>query len=553
MKEKGKHTAVLAISEIDETTISDARKKFLAYKKKDIIMEGLFDDDRWGLCDEYAKYHLDFRLDSERFEEFGSRMKLTEKEYKEYMKTFIMCQMGELAIVSLQKLVNNMKKVSYCKGEEIYKIFENAGDKSIGRLSDFYSTIPEKGREEELMDLMDRFDEAEEYVRSGMSGGQRSLATFESYFRFNEIIKMFWQESKDEEEKLFFFPIWLWWNVSAILPLRPREFVLTPRNCLTELDGKYYLTVRRNRIKGSGKTKSYKINNDYENMRYQIPKKLADEIQWYLNKTKNYRDTDIHTLFITATHYAMWERSAPYTSRYFTYINLRTCLRYFFEMIVQDRYGYKILFENDSTTISNEKEIEYLHLGDTRHIALINMIAEGATPMVAMMLAGHDNPEMSSHYYSNITTLIECRTYRQYKKLIKGKQNYAISGPQAKLKSKEFTLLEDGSRCYSEKIINNDFSDCYKVLGPAGEIGFCKNCTYHRDEGKTFQDSKDLYKNRIVQECLMLEEIVKKVRSGKGEPEDIMSVLLRLRDSDYSYQQYLLEKMGEDYGKEKNN
>ena len=90
------------------------------------------------------------------------------------------------------------------------------------------------------------------------------------------------------------------------------------------------------------------------------------------------------------------------------------------------------------------------------------------------------------------------------------------------------------------------------MLGPAGEIGFCKNCTYHRDEGKTFQDSKDLYKNRIVQECLMLEEIVKKVRSGKGEPEDIMSVLLRLRDSDYSYQQYLLEKMEEDYGKEKN-
>lgn len=171
MKEKGKHTAILAISEIDETTISDARKKFSAYKKKDIIMEGLFDDDRWGLCDEYAKYHLDFRLDSERFEEFGYRMKLTEKEYKEYMKTFIMCQMGELAIVSLQKLVNNMKKVSYCKGEELYQIFENAGDKSIGRLSDFYSTLPEKGREEELMDLMDRFDEAEEYVRSGMSGG----------------------------------------------------------------------------------------------------------------------------------------------------------------------------------------------------------------------------------------------------------------------------------------------------------------------------------------------------------------------------------------------
>ena len=39
------------------------------------------------------------------------------------------------------------------------------------------------------------------------------------------------------------------------------------------------------------------------------------------------------------------------------------------------------------------------------------------------------------------------------------------------------------------------------------------------------------------------EEVVKKVRNGKGEPEEIVSVILRLRDNEYSYQQYLIEKM----------
>lgn len=107
----------------------------------------------------------------------------------------------------------------------------------------------------------------------------------------------------------------------------------------------------------------------------------------------------------------------------FSYINLRTCLRYFFELIVQERYGYKIIYEANNSGLHDEKSIEYLHLGDTRHIALINLIAEGATPMVAMMLAGHDNPEMSAHYYSNIAQLIECRTYRAFKKLIKGKNH----------------------------------------------------------------------------------------------------------------------------------
>lgn len=550
--ENGKHTAILAISEIDETTINDARRLFFAYKKKNIITDGLFDDDRWSLCDEYARYHLDFQLDKKAFEEFSFKMKITEEEFINYMKTYIMCQMGILSIVSLQSIVYGIKKIAYHKNDDMGSLLQGINVNLVGRLSEFYSMLPEKGRETELTELLGIIDEAEDFTRASINGGQRSLATFESYFRFDEIVKRFWQESEDESEKLFFFPIWLWWNVSGILPLRPREFVLTPRNCLTVVNGEYYLTIRRNQIKGSKKAKSYRISDDYKTERYNIPKKLAEEIQWYLDRTKDFPDTDIHTLFVTDTHYAIWERRAPYTSRFFTYVNLRTCLRYFYEMIVQDRYGYRVIFDNCSSILSNEKEIEYVHLGDARHIALINMIAEGATPIVAMILAGHDNPEMSAHYYSNIATLIECRTYRQYKKLIKGKQTYALSRPQAEMKSKEYTLLEDKSRCYSEKIRNDDFSDCYKASGPSGEIGFCKNCVYHREEGKPFRDS-DMYKNRIESECRMLDEITKKVRSSKGEPEEIMSILLRLRDSEYSYQQYLLEKMEDDHVEEKNN
>lgn len=547
-----KYTSILAISEIDEATINNARKLFFAYKDKKIITDGLFDDDNWKLSDEYAVHYLNFRLDKEAFKEFGLRLNIDENEFKNYEKVFVMCQMGNYALGSIQKFLNIIKKLVYCDSKDFETLLESFDLMEIEHLSDFCSMLPEEKREKELTALLDKIDAAEDNAHVSATGGQRSLAAFESYFRFDEILKMFWAEEKDENEKLFFFPVWLWWNVSGILPLRPREFVLTPRNCLTELNGEYYLTIRRNRIKGSSKTKSYKINSDYETMRYKIPKRLAAEIQWYLDRTKEYMATDINTLFITDTHYAMWDRRAPYTSRFFTYINLRTCLRYFFEIIVHERYGYKILFEESTTKDISEKEIEYLHLGDTRHIALINMIMEGATPMVAMMLAGHDNPEMSSHYYSNITTLIECRTYRQYKKLINGKQNYVLSGPQRQMKAKEFITLDDGSRCYSEKVRNNDFSDCYKISGPANEIGFCQNCSYHLDENKTFRDSKDLYKNKIANECKLLEEIVKKVRSEKGEPEEIVSVLLRLRDNEYSYQQYLIEKMEDGNVEDKN-
>lgn len=337
----------------------------------------------------------------------------------------------------------------------------------------------------------------------------------------------------------------MWWNISGVLPLRPCEFVVTPRNCLREVNGKYILSVRRNRVKGTGKTKAYKINYDYEINEYTIPKHIADEILWYLEETKGYPEPNTHTLFVTGTHYSMWERCTPYTSRYFSYINLRTCLRYFYEIVIQQRYGYHVIYENRGQSFLDENDIEYLKLGDTRHIALINMIVEGASPMVAMMLAGHDNPEMSSHYYSNITQLIECKTYRQYKKMIKGQQTYNLSIKPPILPAKKSISLENGGRCFCENVIHGDYSNCYKVIGPAGEVGFCQNCEFYRDSSKSFSDTRNQYIQKIENECQILDEIVKKVRNGKGYPEDIKRVILRLRDCEYSYRRYILEKLEE--------
>ena len=40
---------------------------------------------------------------------------------------------------------------------------------------------------------------------------------------------------------------------------------------------------------------------------------------------------------------------------------------------------------------------------------MINLIAEGASPVTAMLLAGHEDVTTSSHYFSNLSQFIECR------------------------------------------------------------------------------------------------------------------------------------------------
>ena len=66
---------------------------------------------------------------------------------------------------------------------------------------------------------------------------------------------------------------------------------------------------------------------------------------------------------------------------------------------------------------------------------------------------------------------------------------------------------------------------------------------YHREKDQSFRDSKELYENRIMNECNNLQEVVRAVRAGKGESEEITQALMKLKDQEYSYQQYLLETM----------
>lgn len=538
--ETEKYISILTIPELDDTSYEEARRLFFAYKDKHVIIGGLFDEKAWALTDEYANFSFNFDFSIDDFKEYGSFLNMSVEEFIKYLKVYVIYRMGELALVSLQVMIAQLRHVLQYPIKKLHEIADNYCIDRITSISEFFSVLPADGREDAVATIINELDAADERFRSTSSGVQRKLATFDSYFKFNDIIESFWSESNDESEKLFFFPVYLWWKLSAIIPMRPREFVLTPRNCLNKSNGSWHLTIQKNRIKGRDKTISYKIEDDYKRYIYQIPDDLAELIQWYIKATDGYAENDLKTLFIADTHYAKWDRCKPYVSRYFTYINLSTCLRYFFEQIVVERYGYRLVFERESSYLKTN-EINFIYLGDTRHLSLINMIAEGATPMVAMMLAGQDDVEVSSHYYTNITNLIECKTYRQYSKLLKGKQLYSISKPISTLKIGEFTTLDHNGRCYSAGVSEGDFSDCSKAAGPGGEIGFCQKCPYFRPEGRLFTDSKDLYANEIKAECENLSRIVKQVRSSNGNEEDILQALMKLQNAEYSYQQYLYE------------
>ena len=540
MENRKKYVSILTLPGLDEVSEKEAKVLFSGYKSEKIVRAGQFEDDDWVLCDEYSNVGFHFHIDDNDFKSFGEKINMRKDEFVLYMKIYAIYRLGELALRTIQEVIYGIRRVVKNNSDELKQAYKI---QFMGRLAEFFSLLPKENREDALDGIVDDLECIEDEIR-GTEAGVRKLAAFESYFLFGDLLDKFWKEA-DEEDKLFFFPVYLWWHMSGVIPMRPREFILTPRDFLRGEPGKWFIKVLKNKVKGSDRPHAYKIIRDYETATYEIPDGLAQEISWYIARTEDFGDNELSTLLRVFPHYEKWGRSQPYTSRFYTYANLSTCLRYFFEEIIHERYGYKIVFERDGSRLK-EGEIHYLHLGDTRHLSMINIIAEGGTPAVAAILAGHESINMAAHYFRDITELIECNVHRKYKRLKNGEQTYSIQmNRSAALPDDEYLEMGDG-RCYSANAMRGDYSDCMKMISRNGEIGTCDSCPFFRRRGHAFKASENLYKGRIEAECKELVTIVNKVRKMNGNEEDIIQAVLRLKNAEYSYQQYLMETMGGD-------
>ena len=535
------YNTIIGIQSMDDTCIEKGRIIFEEYKGKNIISNSSFYDIHWQFSDEYSNVGMQFNFNEISYNKYYKDVfYLSFSNFVDYVKTYVMFNMGKFVLATLRDTLNDIKRIISCTLEDL-----NSSQLFIGypnRILDFLSMLPVGDTKNSKMEkFMEQIDVIAEIQNSEFSTRQRFLASFDSYFLFNDILNDYWNLDLDHDTRLFYYPLFLWWQVTAVIPLRPREFILTPRNCLEEKEDGTYLTLRRNKLKGSSRTVSYQIDKDYEKVQYKIPEKLALQIRQYINFTSYFAPTELETLFVSDTHYKHWGQRKHSNSRYFTYVNLHCVLRYFFNDVIEGYYKLKIIYDRTASHL-NEGEINYLYLGDTRHIALINIIAEGGTPVIAMSLAGHENIEMSAHYYSNITQLIECRTYKQYRRVLKGNISYNLS-PQISLPDtvKSCVPLENGGRCYSKAFVEDDFSDCIKAVGKNGEIGYCPECPFYSSNDKRFYDD-DKYKRNIEDDCKFLKEIIGQVRLGITDKEDIMQALKRLQSSSLTYQKYFDQK-----------
>jgi len=541
------YEAVYVVDGMDENSIKSAKEIFRHYKEKGVILNTDFDDVRWQLHDEYS--NVGIRFD---FPKLGYKRHLEPifgilfSDFVLYQKTYIVHTLGDRVLSTLQKIANDTKK--FIKNYQDAVLDRQFDYKVPYHLIEFLSMLPcidEEKRDEILFCLEELIEiNYEDYTQN-----RRSLSQFQSYFLFDRLLNQFWTLSLDRNLRLFYFPLYLWWQITGVIPLRPREFLLTPRNCLVQGKDGPQLKLRRNKLKGSGGKVNYTISEDYIEVIYSIPAALHKEIENYLEMTEYNESNNLDTLFRTEYHYQKFGHPKHVNSRYYTYANLSCCLRIFYQEVIADSMHHHVIKgKRSGDCMLGDDDIEYIYLGDTRHIAMINIIAQGGTPTIAMLLAGHSNIDISSHYYANLNSMIECRTYMKYKALLEENSEYILGRNYYSITStsldSSYVELEGTGRCYSSLFAISDVSDCKKTVGPNGEIGYCYTCPYYRKNGLSyFVDDVDLYKSKLDKELHLFLQCLEKYRKNVGLQEDVKSAFLRLEASSSQYESYYMQKL----------
>lgn len=544
---------------MDPYSIESVRSVFEAYAAEGVILEGTVEGDVLLTSDEIS--HVRIAFDSIDRENYRSNwqdfFRLDFDEFVLHIKCSVLFLFGKRILSTLRSLVADIKVLSTLKPGGVSLHLKSDRFNHPGLITRIFLSIPVPNE-----NLMER-DSIAELIEASCPisfPNQRTLPDFKSILTFGAILDDFWQTAAPDE-KLLYFPVLLWWKVTGVIPTRPREFLVTPRNCIRQdAGGEWQLTLRKDLLKGRNKPVYYKIDKDYEKRTYPVPYWLASLIMEYITLTACYEPTELDTLLIPDPHYLLKGRPRNKRSRYFTYANLRCILQDFLNEIVCGRYGYTVLepgwapWENvierqdpGSNSDEYQKALCAPHLGDTRHISLVNMIAEGVQPLAAMELAAHEKPRQVFHYATNLDTYLNCATYRAYRD-----RDYARSPFSFNAAAGLVQISEDGERveldegfCYSRAFLKDDISDCLRAFGPHSELGWCQRCAYFRSKTPLLSViDTSRYLLDIREDWALLTATVDTYRREVlGKDEEILQVLMRVQSSMNVFKNVLQRKL----------
>ncbi|MEK4082265.1 site-specific integrase [Solibacillus sp. FSL K6-1126] len=305
------------------------------------------------------------------------------------------------------------------------------------------------------LDSFDTYHKPLMDIKKGLPSGVfvRELPKGKDVFKFDYCINRYFERGFSSPSRLFFSPLLLWWKITTIIPMRISEFCTIKRECISQNNGSYYITLPREKKPAS--QRRVQVVDTLE-----ITKEIYDMIDKYIRLTNPYGNSK--TLVSYKTLIAVDKRVTNRTYQkidyeYFNRNNFDSLLKRFYKDIVYGEYKKSV-----------EREIRP---NDTRHFAFCALLMQGISPIEIARLGGHSTIEAQYHYSNHTEYFIDIevdkliKSFKRKDKELKGttfegnevsykdieKRSYQFPSNNTRLPMKIGFCTDELQRCESEE------------------------------------------------------------------------------------------------------
>lgn len=469
---------------------------FESLVKEKIILTENFEENNWILLNNLEKY------------EHNIHFPFNNKNISDILKYYLLVKIGlqnssiknALRAISSIKLFmeksNNFDKDYLIKMRDEIKFWADTKKQQIYFIKEFlkFSGLENSN---EYFNILDNI--------SIPKTNTRNLPTYQSIITLDYIISDFINVCSNEQ-LLKYYPVLIWWQLTKIIPMRPLEFFILDKNCLLEKNNKYYIKIDRVKNKnGQVKYKSIPVLKEIE-----IDESLYVFIKKYVDYIQSINNNDSKYLFSYEVISSFYPKMQPTKRKKRDFISsgfMSTIYKNFCKEVICDYYGFNLIEKGDKEILEN-KDLERIQYGDTRHIAFCNMMLQGFNPLTIAQIGGHHTLSEQMGYYNHLDTYVSAKTYVMARAL-KNKLYLKNTNLEITDNNKKSLLKKNifGLKFYSLPEVENGDGRCSSENFPFDCV--CDSCLFCEH----FIESKNISQTKLKeQEIIINKEIDNKLK-----------------------------------------
>jgi hypothetical protein len=463
---KGEHTFVM-VEHNKFKDITDVRSKALF---KNIIHKCScsYEDDIWVFVYEIYQNNVYFIFSD-----------LNEKD-KQILKTWCTVNLLKIGLQQQRKWLNHIKSAIETTNhfnenywECLYEHMLLADAPEIDLVNNYINFLSFS----EMGDFEFYISKLKSLNSPSKSRAPRKIIDWHTIIELDYIIAIFFS-SANTEEILKYYPVMIWWEFSRIIPMRVSEICLIKKDPLYLENGIYYIEIP-----------TIKRKHNVGEIKYS-PVAITREMYDFFNNYLTLVSYDTEREYIFSFQESRKYKSKLYSSEddktFFSATNMTDLIDEFLKEVVSDKFGRKIIMKGAE---KEEDYIESIDPGDTRHMAIHNMISQGVGPLTVQEFARHDSILSQIPYYDHLDVFYGTKVQVLADKIRLKMQDRTkaffydpeINGTIFSSRMGAITLIEHGKKEGYLHEINGAYCENIHYLKDCQPSG-CKGCPYHIGE-----------------------------------------------------------------------